>query len=91
MAYGLQIFDASGAQVFDSTVATGGVPAGFWAGGAGTLSFPQFAGRTMAAIMVSGNSEWWVEDGLGVSISYASGYPVVTVQSFAPTFMLAVW
>jgi hypothetical protein len=67
------------------------VPVGFWAGGAGTLSFPQFAGRTMAAIMISGSSEWWTESGLGVTISYASGYPVVTVASYAPTFMLAVW
>jgi hypothetical protein len=86
----MRIWDASGGVVFDSLLAAGGVPVGAWAGGAGTLSFPQFAGRQMQAMSISG-PEWKDNPGVGVSISYASGYPVATVQPWAPPFLLAVY
>lgn len=94
MAFGLQIWDAAANLVFDSTTAVGGVPAGVWSGGAGTLSFPEFAGLTMEFVTLTGleYDEWGeVTVGGGVSVSHASGYPVVTVASWAPTFMLAVF
>ena len=90
MALGLQVWDASGTLVLDSTTAVGGVPVGFWSGGAGTLSFPQFAGLTMQSIVIDG-AQYFSEPVGGVTISYASGFPVATVASDSPTFMLVVF
>ena len=90
MAFGLQVWNAAGALVLDSNTAVGGVPVGFWSGGAGTLSFPQFAGLTMQAIVIDG-AQYGFDTVGGVTISHASGFPVVTVASDAPTFMLAVF
>ena len=89
MSYGLRIWNPSGVLVFDSTLAVGGLPVGFWAGGAGVLSFPEYAGRTMQALNISGAETF--ATAVPVSISYGPGYPVVTVDSAAPTFMLAVF
>jgi hypothetical protein len=44
----------------------------------------------MQAMSISG-PEWTDNPGVGVSISYASGYPVATVQPWAPPFLLAVY
>lgn len=89
--FGLWVWDASANLVFDSTLAAGGVPVGFWSGGAGTVSFPQFAGLTMQYIVIDGAE--WFEDGAdaGVAITYPTGYPVATLQSWSPTVMLVVF
>jgi hypothetical protein len=90
MPHGTRIWDASSNLVFDSPTAIGGVPVGFYSGGAGTVSFPQFAGFTMQALLISGGGT--VDGtGSGVSISHTLGYPVATFQSWAGRFMLAIF
>lgn len=87
--YGLQCWNASGVLTFDSTQAAGAVPIGFYSGGAGVLSFPQYAGLQIHALTITGVE--FVPSGSYLSISYAPGYPVVTVAADAPTFLLAVF
>lgn len=92
MTFGLQLWDASGNLVFDSTVAAGGAPIGMAEGNGvsvQTLSFPQYAGLTMQALTINGIQ--WSPEGFGVTISHASGFPVVTVESGAPTVLLGVF
>lgn len=52
MAYGLQIWNASGTLVFDSTAAVGGVCLGFYTvpSGGGSTSFPTITGATGVAL-----------------------------------------
>lgn len=78
MAFGVRVFGPSGAVVWDSTTAGGGVIAGVEAIPAGTslvLSYTQFPGRS-AKVMSS-----TVGRDTGVVIDYSLGYPRVTAAS----------
>lgn len=94
MAYGFQIFDASGALLWDSTTATGGVTADYQQFSAGfggtTLSYPQWAG--FSAFLMDGYGNGYGQS--LTSLSMSSGYPVVTVAAGAPvafSFILVVF
>jgi len=92
MAYGLRVWDASGNLVFDTTTAKGGVVVGYFTYSTGTtLSYSGFAGRTMQVLPASGVE--FDSNDIGVTISTASGYPVVTVatRTNARSFILAVF
>lgn len=71
MSYGLQVFDASGALTFDSTVAAGGVALGFVTPVSGTLSFsyPDFIGYTGVVLNATGGVP-----ALLVTVDNAVGY-----------------
>jgi hypothetical protein len=81
MAYGLKCWDAAGNVTFDSTVYKLGSYAGAHAGIVGqtkVISFPEAAGRTVKVTQ---------SFGLITSapiISYASGYPVITLPAASP-------
>lgn len=92
MSYGVQCRDSDGSLFYDSSVAVGGVVAGFYVYGPGataTLPFPRYAGRQADIVILSGAPS---SADSGVSISFASGYPVVSVADRATRgFMLLVW
>jgi hypothetical protein len=89
----LELYDASGTLYFDSDSQAGGVPVGAFAGGAGTITFPEFAGRSMQALYINGSAtDDWMEAFTPVSIDYALGYPrVVCGDASTPLFLLAVF
>jgi hypothetical protein len=72
--YGLQTRSASGNLVYDSRVAVGGVCAGLLTVEVGTptvLTLSQYPGRSIRYIRY--------DRLITVSVSYSSGYPVVTL------------
>lgn len=76
---GIQVFDATGAVVFDSLTSLGGVIAGTYVyqpGGTDTLLFPSFAGRTARINMITSG-----RGGPVPAIDYGLGYPRVTVSA----------
>lgn len=93
MTYGLRIWDAASALIFDSTTAVGGVPLGLFTVSSGTtVSFPALAGFTVQALLVSCPDFDEVEFSAGVSITQTP-YPVVTfaAQAFPRTVLLAAY
>ena len=84
MTYGLRTYNSSGVLQFDSTTAVGGVVATIQNVAAGTtgytLNFPQWAGRAGFLLFYDNNAPFYT------SLSFASGYPVVTVST-CPSFM----
>lgn len=77
MAYGIQVYNSSGATVWDSTVAASGIVADVIitsAGGPYQYTYPDFAGRTVntVSLVVPG-------DELPPTVDTALGYPRVTV------------
>jgi hypothetical protein len=94
VSFGAQIFDASGALLWDSTMAMGGVAADYQQFSAGfsgtTLSYPQWAG--LSAFILDGTGNGYGQ--ACTSLSMSSGYPVVTVASGSPAdfaFVLVVY
>lgn len=90
MAYGIQVFDASGALSWDSTTVVGGVVADYreyLAGTSGVLLYPDFAGRTVFLIPVLDSTT------ATVTVDTGLGYPRVTIvtATFARRFMLVVF
>lgn len=82
MAYGLQINDASGTLVWDSTTVNGGlvIDCREFASGVsgGTFSYSSWAGHT--AFILTNN------DPALVSLSTSAGFPVVTVADSATIY-----
>lgn len=94
MTFAVQTFDATGALMWDSTTAGGGVAADyqqFAAGfGGATLSYPQWAG--FSAFLMDGYGNGYGQS--YTSLSTSSGYPVVTVSSGSPaafSFVLVIF
>ena len=78
MPFGIRVFSASGATVWDSTTAGGGVIAGVEQVAAGTapvFTDPAFPGRSAKVL------SFLVGKDLGVTIDYTLGHPRVTVAS----------
>jgi len=86
--FGLQVFNASGVVVFDSIVAAGSCPVGVITA-PGTYSYPLFAGRTLQAVMLTGDESNEFALSAFVSINNATG--TVTVAAGSPPFLLAVF
>lgn len=79
MTYGIQTFDAAGTLLWDSSTAAAGVVADVQnvAGGASaTFTYPDFAGRSAAALVLLGFGN------TGVTADTALGYPRVTVPNY---------
>lgn len=81
MAYGLQIFNAAGALVFDSTTAAGGVCLGFFAAPVtGALyNFPDFP--TGVPILIPSGA---TTSHVFMGYDYAPGYLRISLSSSAP-------
>jgi hypothetical protein len=79
VSYGLQIYNASGGLVYDSTTAPAGVVANVLtvaASSAPTYTFPAFAGYTLRLVYTNGGAGLW-----GYTVDYALGYPRVVFSS----------
>lgn len=78
MAYGIQTFDASGALMWDSSTAVGGLVGDYVkvaAGTAGyTINYPQWAGLAALLVDCGGSHE-------NVSLNASGSYPVVTITT----------
>lgn len=88
MPSGIQVFDSSGNQVFDSNTAKGGVIAGHYtyaAGSTDTLTYPDFAGRSVLINVIYSDPA-----GAGVTTDTSLGYPRVTVSASGSERMFQV-
>lgn len=90
MAYGVQIFNAGGSLLWDSSVAGSGIVADVLvlpAGGPWTYTYPDFAGRTVniVALVYLGTTL--------ATVDTALGYPRVTVpnDANARTFLVVAF
>lgn len=89
MTFGIQSFDASGAPLWDSTTAGGGVVADLFDVGSGETpvkAYPAHAGRTCRVFCPAYFSPE------GSAVDSALGYPRVTVAAGLPRqLMVVVW
>lgn len=79
MPQGVIINNSSGGTIFDSTLIKGGTIAGTYTyahGVSATLTYPEFAGRTVKINVLSANPS-----GHGVTTDTSLGYPRVTVST----------
>jgi hypothetical protein len=99
MAHGLRVWDALGAQVWDTPTLAGGCTIDHLqlAGGAsGTYTYPEHAGRTAAVQPIGGDLFEIAASGValdyGVTADVALGYPRVIVASrpFVRTLLVYV-
>lgn len=92
MSFGVQVNNAAGSLVWDSTTAIGGgVVADYQeiaAGASYSKSFPEFAGRTPIVIPIADSA-----DAPSISVDTALGYPRITVTALPQIrlFMLGVY
>lgn len=78
MATGIQVWDDTSNLVFDSNLAVGGYLTDVVLGSTSTQvkSYPEYAGKTAVVQAVFGSAN------PVPTISYASGYPVVTIPAY---------
>lgn len=88
MAYGMQVFDSSGALVWDSSTVLGGCAIDYReipVSTAVTYEYPAHAGRSVALQAVDGDNFQLLPTGTagtyGVTVDTTLGYPRVTVAS----------
>lgn len=79
MSFGVRAFDATGRVIWDSSAAAAGVVADVRvvaAGDALTTTYPDFAGRPCAALVLYGFGD------TGVTVDTLLGYPRVVIPSY---------
>jgi hypothetical protein len=79
MPAGLQVRNAAGALVWDSTTVVGAIFADirtYFAASSDTVSFPQYAGQQAAVVPLSPGGR----EGIGVSADTTLGYPRFTIS-----------
>ena len=90
MSQGVQVFNAAGALVWDSSNVAGGVIADiktYESTNTAILTYPAFAGRSASIITLL---SWIAASTDGVSVDYALGYPRITVSAASTTRKFAV-
>jgi hypothetical protein len=91
VSYGLKVYDAAGALIWDSTAVVGGIIADcreFASGESGVFTYPAYAGR--AAFLLRD----YDTIPASITVDTTLGYPRVTVAAEAVSwrrFMLAVY
>ena len=93
MTFGLKVYDASAALIYDSTVAVGGVVVdvqSFGVGASGTLTYPAFSGYSAIVITRDVGTTGQMNSAV---VDYGLGYPRVTVSAvgYSRTFIVVAY